>query len=366
MKGLPALIEYPVEMSTQRIRTLYTVSLVLLDSLLIALAFVLAYRLRVTIDWPEPLANQVPLSSYTGLFFIQLATIIVVLFLNRQYYIPRAVSRIDQIYYVFVSVSIGILIALAVTTIIFRNNEAVLDYPRAMLVYDWLLTMVLLTVGRILHNWLRKRLQDRGIGKDKVIVVGTGDTARMIIQRILWSPDLGYDLVGIVNGVDYPHIGDTVCTGQPMQFAPIPPFQPEHFGTLRNLKLDKYKQFNKGVEQLQEEGVVQIFFDVDGIRREPIVAGVGELQFDVVVARLASEYNVETMVQPIGYTVARWVLGEEKVIEQVAWSSQCLRVRDREGRLVVLFNSAWQANYYVEHNPQLQFLEIGQLVQWHI
>ena len=173
------------------------------------------------------------------------------------------------------------------------------------------------------------------------------------------------DVIGLSNPGLF-NIGDTVCTGQPMQFAPIPPFQPEHFGTLRNLKLDKYKQFNKGVEQLQEEGVVQIFFDVDGIRREPIVAGVGELQFDVVVARLASEYNVETMVQPIGYTVARWVLGEEKVIEQVAWSSQCLRVRDREGRLVVLFNSAWQANYYVEHNPQLQFLEIGQLVQWHI
>ena len=191
-------------MSTQRIRTLYTVSLVILDSLLIAIAFVLAYRLRVSIAWPDPLTNQVPLSNYAGLFVIQLVTIVSILFLNRQYYIPRSVSRIDQVYYVFVSVSVGMLIALAVATIILRNNQPILDYPRAMMVYDWLLTIVLLTFGRVLHNWVRKRLQDRGIGKDRVIIVGTGDTARMILQRIVWSPDLGYDLVGIVNGEE-PH-----------------------------------------------------------------------------------------------------------------------------------------------------------------
>jgi exopolysaccharide biosynthesis polyprenyl glycosylphosphotransferase len=187
-------------MSTQRIRTLYTVSLVVLDSLLIGAAFVLAYWLRVSIAWPEPLANQVPLASYGGLFVIQSVIIVTILFLNRQYYIPRSISRIDQVYYVFVSVSVGMLIALSVATLIFRNNQAILDYPRVMMVYDWSLTIVLLTAGRIVHTWVRKRLQDRGIGKDRVLIVGTGDTARMILQRIAWSPALGYDLVGIVNG----------------------------------------------------------------------------------------------------------------------------------------------------------------------
>ena len=154
----------------RRIRTLYTVSLVILDSLLIGIAFVLAYRLRVSIAWPDPLTNQVPLADYAGLFVIQLVTIISILFLNRQYYIPRSVSRIDQIYYVFVSVSVGMLLALAVATIILRNNQAILDYPRAMMVYDWLLTIVLLTVGRVVHTWVRKRLQDRGIGKDLSLI----------------------------------------------------------------------------------------------------------------------------------------------------------------------------------------------------
>ena len=187
-------------MSTQRIRTLYSVTLVALDSLLIGVAFVLAYRLRITIAWPEPLANQVPLANYTGLFVIQSVIIVTILFLNRQYYIPRSISRIDQVYYVFISVSVGILIAIAVSTIFFRSDRAIFDYPRTMLVYNWLLTVVLLMLGRFLTNWLRKRLQERGIGKDKVLLVGTGDTAHMILQRIVWSPDLGYDLVGIIDG----------------------------------------------------------------------------------------------------------------------------------------------------------------------
>ncbi len=187
-------------MTTQRVRTLFTIWLVALDFLLIGLAFALAYQLRVSVDWPEPLLNQVPLADYFSLFLTQAFGIITVLFLNRQYYIPRAASRIDQVYYVFISVSVGILIAIAVSTIFFRSDRAIFDYPRTMLVYNWLLTVVLLMLGRFLTNWLRKRLQERGIGKDKVLLVGTGDTAHMILQRIVWSPDLGYDLVGIIDG----------------------------------------------------------------------------------------------------------------------------------------------------------------------
>ncbi len=187
-------------MSTQRIRTIYTLAMVVLDFLLIALAFALSYQLRVSVDWPDPLTNQVPLSNYLGLLVVQAISIIGVLFLNRQYYVPRAVSRLDQIYYVFISVSVGILIAIAVTTILLRDNQAILEYPRAMLVYNWLFTILLLMAGRFFGNWIRRWLQDRGIGKDRVLLVGTGDTARIILQRIVWTPSLGYDVVGIING----------------------------------------------------------------------------------------------------------------------------------------------------------------------
>lgn len=175
--------------------------------------------------------------------------------------------------------------------------------------------------------------------------------------------DVAYpgDVIGLSNPGVF-SIGDTVCTGQPRQFAPIPPFQPEHFGVLRNLKLDKYKQFNKGIEQLREEGVIQVFYATDGVRREPILAAVGELQFEVVVARLAAEYNVETMVQPTEYTCARWILSDESLLEDVVWPSQSLRARDQWGHLVVLFASAWQMNHCIERNPSIEFCTVNEAV----
>jgi peptide chain release factor 3 len=168
------------------------------------------------------------------------------------------------------------------------------------------------------------------------------------------------DVIGLSNPGVFT-IGDTVCTGAPCQFAAIPPFQPEIFGVLRNLKLDKYKQFNKGVEQLQEEGVIQVFYAADSFRREPILAAVGQLQFDVVVARMAAEYGVETTVQPMEYSCARWIMGDPDDIENGVWSTQSLRVTDQQGRMVVLFASEWQVNHSVERNPRIKFCEVGEL-----
>ncbi len=189
-------------MSTQRIRTIYTVSLVLLDAFLVAVAFVLAFQLRTAIDWPEPLANTVALTAYTGLLLVQVVSTVVALFFYRQYYIPRAVSRVDQFYYVFAAVSIGTLVAVAISTFLFKNDRAILDYPRAMIIYAWLITIVLLVLGRAVHQLVRSALRNRGWGKDRVIVVGTGDMAHVVIQRILRSPYLGYELLGVVNGLE--------------------------------------------------------------------------------------------------------------------------------------------------------------------
>lgn len=187
-------------MNNQKIRTIYTFSLVLLDSAMIVLAFFAAYWLRTNIAWPEELVNIYPLSSFLGLLVLQVLAIVAFLFSFRQYYIPRTVSRVDQFYYVFASVSIGSLIALALSTLFFKDIDAIINYPRAMIVYDWLLAIVFITTGRTIHQSVRQRLRNRGLDKDRLLVVGTGDTARIIVQRIQWSPQLGYDLVGIVNG----------------------------------------------------------------------------------------------------------------------------------------------------------------------
>jgi exopolysaccharide biosynthesis polyprenyl glycosylphosphotransferase len=185
-------------MSTQRIRTISTISLLLLDALLIMAAFALAYQLRAIIPWPESLATDVSLSRYTGLLLVQIISVIIALFFFRLYYIPRAVSRVDQFYNIFAGVSIGTMMAVAVSTFIFKDEPFVLDYPRAMIVYAWLLTILLLMLGRIVHQGIRNTLREWGLGKDRLLLVGTGDTARMILQRILWSPQLGYETVGVV------------------------------------------------------------------------------------------------------------------------------------------------------------------------
>ncbi len=101
------------------------------------------------------------------------------------------------------------------------------------------------------------------------------------------------DVLGIPNTGDFA-IGDTLCSGSAIQFASIPRFQPEHFALLRNTDLSKQKQFAKGLQQLESEGAVQILYNINAFKREPILAVVGQLQFDVVQARLKSEYNVPT------------------------------------------------------------------------
>ncbi|NKQ34457.1 MAG: undecaprenyl-phosphate glucose phosphotransferase [Chloroflexi bacterium] len=203
-------------MKTQKIRTIYTISLVILDTILIAVGFILAYKLRVIVDWPEPLVTVYPLRSYAGLMVLQIIAIVSMLFFYRQYYIPRAASRVDQIYYIFAAVSIGTLFAVAASTFIFKSNDVILDYPRAMIIYAWVLIILLLILGRIGHQFVRAKLRDRGIGKDRLIIVGTGEMARLIVQRIQWSPQLGYELVGVVNGID----GEEDLLGVPVLGTP--------------------------------------------------------------------------------------------------------------------------------------------------
>lgn len=203
-------------MTTQKIRTIYSISLFLLDAILIMVAFVLAYQLRVHINWPEPLANVVPLTSYLGLMAVQVFAILIALVAYRQYYIPRAASRVDQVYYLFSAVSIGTLSAVAIATFIFKDNPVILDYPRAMIIYAWLLTIIFLVLGRVAHQLVRTRLRHQGWGKDRLLIVGSDDIARIIVQRILWSPQLGYELVGVVNGAG----GETNISGVPILGRP--------------------------------------------------------------------------------------------------------------------------------------------------
>lgn len=166
------------------------------------------------------------------------------------------------------------------------------------------------------------------------------------------------EIIGIPNNGEFA-IGDTLCTGQPVVFTPIPRFQPEHFAELHLKDISKQKQFYKGLQQLETEGAVQVLYSVNAMKRAPILAVVGMLQFDVVQARLENEYTVKTRLESLPFTLARWVEGPPDVIESLPIRNDILLAHDSRDRLMMLFSSDFYIRYISEKYPQLHFESIG-------
>ena len=166
------------------------------------------------------------------------------------------------------------------------------------------------------------------------------------------------DVVGIPNNGSL-GIGDTLYVGEPVRFAAMPRFQPEHFALLKNSDLSKQKQFTKGLQQLEREGGVQVFYNANAFKRESILAVVGQLQFDVVQARLEMEYNVPTVLERLPHILARWVEGTEDAFSKLPARTDVLLARDSQDRMVALFSSAFYLKYYSEKYVDVVFKEMG-------
>ncbi len=196
----------------------------------------------------------------------------------------------------------------------------------------------------------------------------TGKTVRLSRPQKLFAQErevveVAYpgDIIGLNNPGVFA-IGDTVCTGSKMTYPGIPSFSPELFAYLRNPDPIKFKNFNKGISELQEEGAVQIFQSAGQMRREPILAAVGQLQFEVVQFRLLNEYGVETQLDPLSYTLARWVAGGWPVVEGLGRMIDILAVQDRWERPVLLFRSKWNLERLQEEHPKVAFLATSPLL----
>jgi peptide chain release factor 3 len=157
------------------------------------------------------------------------------------------------------------------------------------------------------------------------------------------------DIIGLVNPGQFV-IGDTLHSGPALRFPDLPRFPAEHFGRVR-LKDTRYKQFDEGVRQLEEEGLMQVFYLSTG-RREPIIGVVGALQYDVIASRLKNEYGVVAEVEPVGYTSARW-LGSAG---RPSLGGSNVMVTDRHDRSVILFESEWGLRYFERHHPEVVLL----------
>ena len=159
------------------------------------------------------------------------------------------------------------------------------------------------------------------------------------------------DIVGLVNPGRLA-IGDTLYAGRPVVYPPIERFPAEHFGRVR-LENQRHKQFDDGIRQLEEEGLMQVYFSQSG-GRDPVVGVAGALQFDVIVARLKSEYNVDSRVDPLSFVAARWLDSPRDELVDVPGS--VMFATDRTGRSVLLFPSTWAIEYTERQNPSARLL----------
>lgn len=182
---------------------LFALSLVINDLIMVALAFYLSYWLRQLIAIPPPVGIS-PFVDYAGMMAIQVITMLNLYFFSRLYDVKRSMPRLDEFYRIFAATSIGTVITIAATTFLFKNTALELDFPRAMIIYAWLLTVVLVTASRsllvLVRNWLRRR----GLWSDRLLIIGTGDVGRMILQKVRQMPRLGYEVVGFIDGDDSP------------------------------------------------------------------------------------------------------------------------------------------------------------------
>jgi peptide chain release factor 3 len=162
------------------------------------------------------------------------------------------------------------------------------------------------------------------------------------------------DILGVWDGGAL-RIGDTLVSGARFEFEGVPRFSPEHFVIAALKDPMKRKQLKTGLEQLSEEGAVQLFFDRNRLSRDPILGAVGVLQFEVIQHRLLSEYGVHINLTGLPYKHARWVEGafEPNKFERPGHTTCVLDVEDRP---LILFDSDWGLQQAISDNPKITFI----------
>ena len=158
------------------------------------------------------------------------------------------------------------------------------------------------------------------------------------------------DVVGLVNATGL-QLGDTIHGGDDVAFPPIPRFSPEVFATARPLDTGRAKQFRKGLEQLDEEGVVQVLRDPDHADTSPILAAVGALQFDVFGHRLAGEFNAPAEILPAPYQAIRRT--DKGSIPRLREIGGIRIMRRSDGELVALFENRYRLARLENDEPEL-------------
>src|SRR5271169_5709193 len=197
----------------------------------------------------------------------------------------------------------------------------------------------------------------------KVKQVRSGKTITLQAPQFFFAQDRALaeeayagDVVGIPNHGTL-RIGDTLTEGEELNFAGVPNFAPEILRRVRLPDAMRAKKLKQALQQLAEEGVAQVFRPTDG---SPALVGVvGQLQLDVLQARLAAEYGLEIGWDTPEFQFARWIAADDrKMLDQFVTAYHSAIAEDFDGELVFLARSAFDLQYTGEHNPGISFTDV--------
>jgi peptide chain release factor 3 len=183
-------------------------------------------------------------------------------------------------------------------------------------------------------------------------------TTFMANEKILTSEAYPGDVIGLYDSGNF-KIGDTLTEGEKLQFKGIPSFSPEIFKELENRDPLKTKQLEKGISQLSEEGVAQLFIQEPGHRK--IIGTVGDLQFEVIQFRLEHEYGAKCSFMPLKFYKAFWITcKDKKMLEQFMVRKAHAIASDKEGNPVFFAESEWNVTYAKQDFPDIEFHTISE------
>ncbi len=174
-------------------------------------------------------------------------------------------------------------------------------------------------------------------------------------ERVVIEEAWPGDIVGLLDTTGDLRIGDTLCEKGRFEYEGVPRFSPEYFASVLILDPMKRKQLKKGLEQLAEEGVVQVYRQPGLLDKDPILGAVGGLQFEVLQHRLKAEYSVDVKIERMPFIHARWVEGSGFDSSFFERREDSRSLQDRDGLPVILFKSDWALRWAEENYKTLKF-----------
>lgn len=175
--------------------------------------------------------------------------------------------------------------------------------------------------------------------------------AQSVFGRERETIDQAYpgDVVGLVNAHAL-HVGDTLYTGPAVRYPPLPRFAPEHFAVVRPRDTSRSKQFRRGIDMLDQEGVVQVLVSDRRGAQAPVLAAVGPMQFEVATHRLEHEFGAQAVLEPLSYGIARRTTRAATPVVDGKHGAEVLRRTD--GTLVALFADKWRMGTVASELPE--------------